>query len=482
MSEKNMKSKSLLSPSRRRFLSGLALGAGAAPFLALSQHRTVGARETEAASLCFSNKRVLGPADFRYLGAMRVPAANVDMSQSQGLLTGRRVDGRVQLLMVGGRNIGDPVYEFADAGSYHADPAQAPRMPLVRNWGNVYGTARKSWTSTGEERLGAPDDPYRYMGALHYNAATDLLYWSYYDAYNVARIEDWCLGATRLSTAGPVAFGPWRPSGGDRKGPWRCISLAQHPVTGELLCGSRLLSGNIGSPWGPDLWAGPFPTSNTPSGFGAPDISVQKYLTYYPMIGSINADGSYQGPQKTFRRPGDYLFEPIVGDATLTTINPLRNGGVGSWTDLDTINGAAWLDLPDAHGVVFIGKLASEHVWYRSVGQGNVNCTHGVASPIDVTGPVSTDAYPVMVFYDPRDLDAVRVGSRVDYTIEPTSIVNAQSRFGLATAPIREVGTAKSLGGCYFDQPTRKLYVAAAQADPTIGGLLNPLVHVFQVA
>jgi hypothetical protein len=38
------------------------------------------------------------------------------------------------------------------------------------------------------------------------------------------------------------------------------------------------------------------------------------------------------------------------------------------------------------------------------------------------------------------------------------------------------------LGGVYFDAQTRKLYVAAPQSDTSVPGLLNPLVHVFQIA
>jgi hypothetical protein len=78
-------------------------------------------------------------------------------------------------------------------------------------------------------------------------------------------------------------------------GPWRGIQIGEHPLTGELLCGSRLLSGNSISPWGPDMWAGQFPNANTPSGFGAPDLQTQKYLTYYPMIGQVSVNGTYSG-------------------------------------------------------------------------------------------------------------------------------------------------------------------------------------------
>jgi hypothetical protein len=59
--------------------------------------------------------------------------------------------------------------------------------------------------------------------------------------------------------------------------------------------------------------------------------------------------------------------------------------------------------------------------------------------------------------------------------------VNAQQRFNLKTASIAGVGSAKTLGGAYFDKVSQKLYVCAPQADATIPGLLNPLVHVFKL-
>ena len=215
--------------SRRRFLTTFALGASVAPLWSLSRTMfsdggTVEAADAAEASLCYSNKRVLSPTDLTYLGAMRVPEQNVNMMFSYGGLTGRKVDGKVHLLMVGSNNAGDPIYELADTGAYHRDPAQAPRMSLVRDWGGIYGGLRKSWSANGAERS-FPDT--LYMGSFHFNETTDLLYWTYYDVYNTTFVEDWCLGATRLAPSGPVAFGPWRPSGEGKKGPWRCIRLAQ---------------------------------------------------------------------------------------------------------------------------------------------------------------------------------------------------------------------------------------------------------------
>jgi hypothetical protein len=473
----NTKSNSPLSPGRRRFLAGLATGAAAAPFLALSR-RGVNAREAAAASLCYSNKRVLGPSDFTYLGAMRVPAEGVDMVFNYGSLTGRKVGGQVRLLMLGSRNSGDHLYEFGDAGSYHSDPNQAPRMTLARNWGDIYGSHRRSWSPDGTVRDFTVS---RAMGSLYFNPETDLVYWTFVDTYNTTGQEDWCLGATRLDSAGPIPYGPWRPAGEGKKGPWRCIRLAQHPQTGAMLCGSGVMSGNHSSPWGPDLWAGPYPSASTPAGYGAPDIPLQKYVTYYPMFSNIDREGRFTGPLKAFRR-GDYVFEPIVGDATYPQIDPAKNGGVGSWSEADGLGGNVWIDLPDAHGVIFTGRFAAGHIWYRNEAQGNDKCTHGLSSPVGITGGVSTAGYPIMIIYDPADLDAVRAGRKVDYTTDAMHVINMEARFGVATAPITEVGSANLLGGAYFDRETRKLYVSAPQADRTIAGLTNPLVHVFRVA
>jgi len=79
-------------------------------------------------------------------------------------------------------------------------------------------------------------------------------------------------------------------------------------------------------------------------------------------------------------------------------------------------------------------------------------------------------------------LEAVHAGRKIDYTVDPVEVVNAESMFGLRSAPLNVVGPTKALGGSYFDPARRRLYVAAAQCDDSIGGLLNPLVHVFQIA
>ena len=468
----NPESKDKRSIDRRRFLTTFAAGAAAAPLLSLGRGAFARSGD-QAASLCYSNKRVLRDSDLQYLGAMRCPAEGAWMDFSTGTLTGRKVNGQTRLIMSGNITMGDPVYEFAEASAFGLDPATAPRMSLVKTWGDIYGQSRKTWTPAGVEKTTYP----RYPGALYWNESKQLLYWTYVNTYNVTGEDEWCLGASKLDPAGVTAYGPWRPSGEGKKGSWRCIRITESPA-GELLCGSGVMSGAASSPWGPDMWAGAFPTATTPAGFGTPDLPIVKYLTYYPM--TVGRDGSWAGPIRSARRPGDYTFEPL-SSGVLTEIDPKKNGGVGSWTQMDGLGGALWIDLPEVHGVLFNGRFGAGHLWYRNEAVGNDRCVHGMAAPAQITGPVSTDMYPVMIFYDPADLHAVRQGSRVDYTIDAAQIINAHDRFGLKTAPITSVGSAKNLGGSYFDPATRRLYVAAPDADDSTPGMYMPLVHVFRI-
>jgi hypothetical protein len=410
----------------------------------------------------------------------------VRMDFSYGSLSGRRVAGQVRLFMTGNRVMGDPLYEFSDPGGYSMTLATAPKMPLVRAWGNIYGNCRVSWDTNGN--IDTTFGGALFMGGVHWSEAQQLFYWTYYNSYNTAGLEDWSLGATALNLDGSVTpSGPWRVSGNDgrgtgtsiKKGPWRCTKVAEHPTTGKMLTGATLASGNNKSPWGPELWEGTFPTAVTPSGFGNPDLTILKYLTYYPMFGRVNTNtGTWSGALTACRRPGDYFFEPAY---TNTHIDPTLNGSVGTWTDMDIWGDVTWIDLPDRYGVLYTGKLAAAHVWYSTQNNNHVNCFHGFAPPTMNTGPVATDSYPAMWIYDPEELAAVMANTTTDFSVNPAQTINAQAQYGIKTAPITAIGSAKLISGQYFDPVSRKLYIAAPDGDTTISNYLLPIVHVFQV-
>ena len=102
-------------------------------------------------------------------------------------------------------------------------------------------------------------------------------------------------------------------------------------------------------------------------------------------------------------------------------------------------------------------------------------CTHGCA-PAGPTGPATTAAFPAFTIYDPDDLLAVRNGSKVDYTVEPRSVIDLERTFGIKTAPLTFPGAGKYIRGFYFD-PVRKYLFVLRQSGGRLGEhLQHPVV------
>ena len=227
-------------PKGRRFFMLAALGAVIAPLVATS-----GASRSPAATSnlqCATARSVLDSSDISYLGAIRMPASGVDTQFAYGGMTGRNVNGHVRLFLYG-NNVGSPsdaVYEIEDPGAgYSTNYLQAPRATLVTAWGDIYHGKRQSWDANGTPIA----MQYLYPYSLHWNDSTQLLYWTYYDAYNVTHRPDWGLGATSLdnpATGATTAYGPWRTMARAGTGP---------PITargGASICSTTHWTGRWG--------------------------------------------------------------------------------------------------------------------------------------------------------------------------------------------------------------------------------------------
>jgi hypothetical protein len=422
---------------------------------------------------------VLKPSDFTYLGAMRIPdvgyASDEDPSFSYGALAARRVNGVLQFFMTGSNAKGDRVFEFIDTQSYDRDYRQAPRARMATYWGDIYKGKRTSWLSDGTSRN--MQNMFT-RGLLWHN---NRLLWTYFDGYNVTSYDDWCIGMTDLG-ANTVVYGPWRPTTpgrgpGVKHASWWLVEMPD----GTLGAGSSLMSGNAVSSWGPELIAGcRFPNDSTPSGFGKPNIVFpETYVQYEVMYGHINLDGSLPSGQEilALRRAGNYVFHntnPSVGyPEAPTEIDPLKNGGMGTFTQSDGVCSCVYIDLPDKAGILFLGSEATGHVWYGP----NTNCGHGFADPCGGgQGPASSGHAQKWWIYDPNACRNV-VEKRVQpWQVQPSSAFDPST----AIAPL-QLGCQRLPGGAYFDRQTRQLYVAAAQADDSISGLHFPLIHVFKI-
>jgi hypothetical protein len=140
---------------------------------------------------------------------------------------------------------------------------------------------------------------------------------------------------------------------------------------------------------------------------------------------------------------------------------------------MDYVSSCTYIDLPDKHGVLFNGSLATGHVWYGRVD----DCGHGLGNPCGGgQGPNATSFESRIWIYDPDQCLRVATG-HLSASLTPAAEFNPET----AIHPL-QLGCKKSLSGSYFDKDTRRLYIAAYQADYSIPGLQLPLMHVFQIS
>jgi hypothetical protein len=464
---------------RRRFLAKVGQGLGLATVASIyaeaqgiqtpANVRIVTGDQTPTAPS--SNAALLKPSDFRYLGAMRVPEEI--SSFSYGGLTARTVNGRLQFFMVGENspnavaNWGsfEPVWEFVDTQSYNVDYTQAPRATVLTKWGDIYQGRRKSWDSSGKPIA------LQYLVTRGLLWKNNRLYWNFYDTYNVTSRPDWHIGMTDLRSgpASIVAYGPWRANVGVKHGSYWMVDMPD----GTMGIGSGFTSGNIGSSWGPELWSGsPFPGDNTPSGYGAPDLNVSKHYVGYEFAGGdLASDGSLLSGHtlKSLQREGSYVWHP---QGTVVDVDPLKNGGIGSFTDIDYVNSCAYINLPDKQGLFFAGNLGTGHVWYGNT----TNCGHGLGNPCGGgQGPNASAFKSQFWIYDPAECARVVAGQKAPnlmptYAFDPSATIHPM-----------QMGCTRSFGGLHFDAASRNLYIMAYQADVSTSGYPLPLIHVFHI-
>jgi hypothetical protein len=498
-----------LSLSSSGLISGTPSLAITAPITirATDSHGATGSLATTLSTVASGSLRVIAQTDITYKGCFLMPPGT-DTTFAAGNLSGRMIGGQVHLFVYGNNpTLHDPVYEIIDPGSgYSLDYHTAPKATLYANWGDIYHGKRISFDGSGNPvQLGQ-----QYPSGLYWNDATQLLYWTYADSYNVSGTPNWGLGASQLidPVAGTsYAYGPWRTKATDADGavwygPWRTLYLWTNPLDGTLCCGSTIQSGDVSSPWGPDFYGGvAWPTATTLGGPSpANDLVLPtRYLESYFMANPsganrLNADGSVHGALRSFRRRLDNaLYEGFAGHQP-SSVNPALNGGVGSWTLVDGVSGGIWLQLTNVRGVLFSMVLAGAvsqsptdplagHAWYSNAG---VNppvgaCAHGIPPPVDITGGVTTAAFPALAIYNPSDLLAV-ANTANDYTPEPTSVINLEATFGVQTPPVTKVGAGKNLSGFYFDPVRKYLFCVTLRVDDTQGSdAVLSIIHVFAI-
>jgi hypothetical protein len=108
-------------------------------------------------------------------------------------------------------------------------------------------------------------------------------------------------------------------------------------------------------------------------------------------------------------------------------------------------------------------------------------CNHQCACVQCATGPSTTRSTPVLIIYDPDDLEAVKAGSATDYATVPEHVIDVEAAYGVVTAAQTET-VANHIGGAYLNGTT--LYLHALRADCTRTGNCNfseTVIHVFTI-
>ena len=470
-----------LGMSRRRFLNQLAVAAGMTPGLSHLRGE-FRAFDQLIATRGDIRPRTLIAADIAYLGAMRLPTSGYpedeDLTYSYATFAARKVNGVLRFFTTGSNPKGDRVFEFIDTGSYDPDYTRAPRAQMATFWGDVYQGKRLTWDSNGRPL------PMQYLFTRGLLWHKDRLYWTYYDGYNTTNRDDWCIGLTNLgeNPSQMKAYGPWRPTTpGEGPGVKHADQWLIEMPDGTLGAGASVQSGSLFSSFGPELVAGAsFPDETTAAGHGAPNLKFPSvYVQYKAMFGHLNLDGTVRGGQPIWalKRPGNYVFHnvnPSVGSAQLPTeIDPVKYGGVGTFTSIDSVGHCVYINLPDKQAILFFGGLGTGHVWYGPV----ADCGHGFGNPCGGgQGPNASGFAPRWWIYDPNACQEAVRGR-----IQPWEVAVAEE-FDPTTkiAPFK-LGCNKAVGGAYFDAEKRRLYISAYQADDSIAGLAFPLIHVFEI-
>jgi hypothetical protein len=375
---------------------------------------------------------VLKESDFEYLGAFAFPPEACKVSTAFGGtgLALRKVGGKRQFLTGTGRPSRDLIYEVSFPGlgkDFTNTGSNLPRADLVKEWGNIY--------------RGEAEGISGYVAyGLYWDEAAGGLYWSRAPYYNATHANVPSLGYTELTDKGPVTHGPWATGSYIQKIRGGCLRLPDY-FAKRYTKGRTLALGFGGSyciivhgSFGPCLWAVPEPRREGET------------LDALPLL-DFEAVESEKGHH--CRRDADY-HSGIPWDK-----NPV--GGVGFWTAADYINGACcWIDLPDKHGLLVLGRMGHGRVFYGEPEGGGDKGIHSERSE------------PWWYVFNPADLAAVARGEKQPYDPVPS------------WWKCKNTGTSTT--GCCFEAETRTLYILEASAWKRGDSVeWYPVVHGYRV-
>lgn len=419
---------------RRKFLTGLALGAGLAPFAALWPRQvTAGGGASLANDLCYSpTKPVLGVQDLSYLGYYDVQLNGSNSSYGQAL-THRIVNGDLRLMTL---EIDGRLYEFSLAGKSYGSTISTP----TRSWNGIGGlnnfnalwweeSRSRLWTTACEDYTNIAHQVQIYTRTLNDNGT-------------VSNIN------------GPVGLqgiNAKRVYGGAQAVPgW---FQAQYGV-GPYVVGwggyTSLVAQGGGASMGPTMYAIP-----DPSGYG-PNTEIPSGSYKVVMDNAYGDRGSRVTIPVNYFDGGDPRQNPDTRPtspplSTASWLSPFPDGlGRFVWGD-SYYNTGLWIDGPNKHGFLMVASLCGGYCWYQT----------------------STLAFDQRVFeahiFDPAHLGEAIRGQRQPYAVKPASL-GALNLPGMGF-PWGGNSPTGNIAGATYDPTTKRLYLIGRGVNTYFGRL-----------
>lgn len=433
---------------------------------------------------------VLTPADFTYLGYLRVPLdyntgdpeTSIRMATTYGAMTGRYVGGDLHLFMCqgwGGAS-DDELIELVVSGEPNTTMSAAPRLAAYKVWGNIYGSGLRAPINTNTSAI---------TNGLHWDG--EKLLWSWGPQY--ALDKDRSLGATTFTgTTSKTVYGTWRTQEHPKRVNGYMTKIPE-AFANAYLGGARV---GIG---------GPISSLNDPCAWGA-------WLSAFDSINLLSTPPSSYSDQNDVAVPTTTLLGwpqsnkmPRNNNWRFCDWNVLYDCAQGSYvlpasgvvSDIDTFSGCSWIDTPTKRGLVYFGAMADvpddglttypsdgvPHVWYAPGTRGT--CCHGHGNGTGGTGegmssnspgPNCETHVPQMWIFDPNDLASGLPTSRTP----TTSHCQMRTQFG-ANFP-RTTAAYRPFGNSWYDEMTGRLYLVQLGWESGAQFEVLPVIQVFQVA
>jgi len=403
-----------------------------------------------------SGKKLLEQADFRFVGAFRLPssAQGGQGEQSEDAAWGRtlalrRVAGEVRLLSL---TVKGNLYEVRLPETLPSS-GPFPVAQTVRYWGDP-GSDQKLLDPgpKGEVRNGSS------VFGLFWDETDERLYWSYGDGYNTVSSTDPSLGYSTLEEAtGRVSpLGAWRFSEVGCKANMGGVLEVPAWFADKYCTGQRLGAGfggyfsiaTVGPvSMGPSLTAFSPPSAHPKGMMGA--------LEHTPLLGYPFNATPYTEPTRA-ERDADYHTE-------FDGWNPRAGVGYWSWSDW-LWQGAVWVDTPTRHGLLYFPTLGNGRTWYET---STLHAEH------------SSHAWFV---YDPADLAKVAQKQLERWQIQAAGRWKVSYPGQSDPLPGWADEPQQMVVGSVWDAASSRVYVALRQTfNPDSSGERGLVVYAYEV-